>query len=199
MHPIETFVLLFTVVVALVSIARRFGIPYPILLVLQGMMLPSLLRWLGLADPDAAQREAYMAVELPYGGEAFAMTIVVPREERTLEDVVSGMDAAAWRDLVSRLETDRVGVALPRFRLEYEKTLNDVLKSLGMEIPFQGGFADFSKINRELGRISTSTRSSTRRSSRSTRRGPKPRERRAWGSGSSRCRRRSSATARFSS
>jgi len=95
---------------------------------------------------------AYMAVELPYGGEAFAMTIVVPREERTLEDVVSGMDAAAWRDLVSRLETDRVGVALPRFRLEYEKTLNDVLKSLGMEIPFQGGFADFTKINRELGR-----------------------------------------------
>ena len=43
-------------------------------------------------------------------------------------------------------------IALPRFRLEYEKTLNDVLKSLGMEIPFQGEFADFSKINRELGR-----------------------------------------------
>jgi CPA1 family monovalent cation:H+ antiporter len=39
MHPIETFVLLFTIVVALVSVARRFGIPYPILLVLGGLGL----------------------------------------------------------------------------------------------------------------------------------------------------------------
>jgi serine protease inhibitor len=98
------------------------------------------------ATPD------YTAVELPYGGEAFAMTIVVPREGRTLDEVVADMDAAAWRDLVSRLETERVGVALPRFRLEYEKKLNDVLKSLGMELPFEGGYADFSKINRQLGK-----------------------------------------------
>jgi serpin B len=98
------------------------------------------------ATPD------YMAVELPYGGEAFAMTIVVPREGMKLEEIVATMDAAAWRDLVSRLEIERVGVALPRFRLEYEKKLNDVLKSLGMELPFEGGFADFSKIHRDLGR-----------------------------------------------
>jgi serpin B len=93
-----------------------------------------------------------MAVELPYGGEAFAMTIVVPREGMKLEEIVATMDAAGWRDLVSRLEIERVGVALPRFRLEYEKKLNDVLKSLGMELPFEGGFADFSKIHRDLGR-----------------------------------------------
>jgi serine protease inhibitor len=95
--------------------------------------------------------ETYQAVELPYGGEAFAMTIVVPREGRTLEEVVAGLDAAAWRALVDGLEEGRVGVGLPRFRLEYEKTLNDALKSLGMEIAFTGGAADFSKISREFG------------------------------------------------
>src|SRR5918996_2866242 len=39
MHPIQTFVVLFTIVTALVSVARRFGIPYPILLVLGGLGL----------------------------------------------------------------------------------------------------------------------------------------------------------------
>ena len=39
MHPIENFVLLFTIVVALASVARRFGVPYPIVLVLGGLGL----------------------------------------------------------------------------------------------------------------------------------------------------------------
>ncbi len=38
-----------------------------------------------------------------------------------------------------------INLGLPKFKNEYEVTLNDVLKSLGMEIAFNNS-ADFSKM-----------------------------------------------------
>jgi serpin B len=40
-------------------------------------------------------------------------------------------------------------VALPKFTLEYEKNLNDVLKALGMEVAFDPAAADFSRMHRD--------------------------------------------------
>jgi len=40
-----------------------------------------------------------------------------------------------------------IQLSLPKFKLEYEKRLNDALVSLGMGIAFNPYIADFSKIN----------------------------------------------------
>jgi serpin B len=40
-------------------------------------------------------------------------------------------------------------VGLPKFSLEYEKSLNEVLKALGMEVAFDEAAADFSRMHRD--------------------------------------------------
>jgi serpin B len=82
-------------------------------------------------------------IDLPYGGGAFRMTIVLPRPDLAIEDVIDGLDAARWDAWTADLPEAGVPVHLPRFTLEWEKSLNDVLKALGMEIAFVPGRADF--------------------------------------------------------
>jgi serpin B len=82
-------------------------------------------------------------IDLPYSGGAFRMTIVLPRPDVPIEDVIEGLDAARWDAWTSDLPEADVPVHLPRFTLEWEKNLNDVLKALGMQIAFTPGRADF--------------------------------------------------------
>jgi serpin B len=96
-----------------------------------------------------AQMPDYLAVELPYGGEAFVMNVVVPSEEIGVDAFVESLDAGAWADIVGGLASTELLVALPRFRLEYERNLNEVLKSLGMEVAFEEAEADFSRMHRD--------------------------------------------------
>ncbi len=88
--------------------------------------------------------EDYVAVDLPYGGQAFSMMVVVPVGEGTLAQLVEGMDGARWQEVVDALRGEaRTEVRLPRFELSYEKVLNDVLKAMGMEVAFDRFNADF--------------------------------------------------------
>ena len=89
--------------------------------------------------------ESYQVVDLPYGGGAFTMTIVLPREDVDLDALIAALDAEGWAGLTADLEVTGLKLFLPRFKLEYEKVLNDALKALGMEVAFSGG-ADFSGI-----------------------------------------------------
>lgn len=91
----------------------------------------------------------YTAVELPYGGEAFAMTLVLPPEDRSLAEFVAEFDAEAWADILASLSASEPPVVLPKFKLEYEKQLNEVLKALGMEPAFDPFLADFSRMHRD--------------------------------------------------
>jgi len=96
-----------------------------------------------------AESPDYQAIELPYGGEAFAMTVVLPSEAIGIDAFVESLDADAWAGIVSGLREAELLVALPKFRLEYDRTLNDVLKALGMEVAFDAAAADFSRMNRD--------------------------------------------------
>jgi serpin B len=82
-------------------------------------------------------------IDLPYGGGAFRMTIVLPRPELSIGEVIDGLDAARWDAWTTDMPEADVPVHLPRFTLEWEKSLNDVLKAIGMEIAFQPGRANF--------------------------------------------------------
>ncbi len=96
-----------------------------------------------------AQTADYQAIELPYGGEAFVMNVVLPSEAVGVDAFVESLDAGSWADLVSGLADTELLVALPRFRLEYDKNLNEVLKALGMEVAFDEAAADFSRMHRD--------------------------------------------------
>ena len=92
-----------------------------------------------------AQEESYQAVDLPYAGGAFAMTVVVPTEDSSIHRLIQEMDADRWNGITDRLATTRVQLWLPRFELEWEGVLNDPLAAMGMPGAFQPG-ADFSRM-----------------------------------------------------
>lgn len=76
--------------------------------------------------------------DLPYGRGAFVMTVVVPDGETTVDDLVNELDTATWAEWTSHLEESVIGVGLPRFKLEWEKVLNEILKAMGLEVAFDG-------------------------------------------------------------
>lgn len=84
-------------------------------------------------------------VELLYGNGAFAMTIVLPRGQRTLGDIATGLDATRFAEWLSALGDQEIPLSLPRFRLEYRRALKDDLSALGMRVAFDDqGRANFS-------------------------------------------------------
>jgi serpin B len=85
-------------------------------------------------------------VELLYGNGAFALTIVLPGSGRTLADLTAGLDTARWAGWIGALHDAEIGLTLPRFRLEYQRRLNDDLSALGMRIAFDPNAADFSRM-----------------------------------------------------
>ncbi len=90
--------------------------------------------------------EGVLIADLPYGGKAYAMTIVLPDPDRDLDALIASLDAETWNGWVDGLGAQEMHVFLPKFTLEYEVNLNDALKALGMGIAFDPNDADFSGI-----------------------------------------------------
>jgi serpin B len=88
----------------------------------------------------------FEAVSLPYGGGRVSMYIFLPDEESSLEDFCRNLDVYNWETWMHSFHSEEVEVHLPRFTLEYEADLNDVLKAIGMEVAFEPGEADFAGI-----------------------------------------------------
>jgi serpin B len=86
------------------------------------------------------------AITLPYGQERFAMTILLPRPERDLTAFALELkDSTISRWLQCSLR--RGSLHLPRFKIEYERILNDVLQEMGMKRAFSPDSADFSRMS----------------------------------------------------
>lgn len=94
---------------------------------------------------------SYTAVELPYGNGAFQMTIVMPTADTGIDEFAGSLDNDRWIGIVSELMEGKVDLTIPRFRLEYGRSLVEPLQTLGMVEPFDGYFADFSRLAESSG------------------------------------------------
>jgi len=92
------------------------------------------------------ENENFQVVDLPYGVGDFSMTIFLPQNGITVDDVITSFNQENWDQWMSRLSEQDVKLYLPKFKLEYKLKMNDVLKALGMEIAFSDA-ADFTGIN----------------------------------------------------
>lgn len=97
-------------------------------------------------DAGHYRDEQLAAADLPYGGQAFSMTVVVPGRGETLAGLVEELDRERWRTIVAGLSEREIRMTLPRFELTYEKLLNDALKAMGMERAFDPDSAEFGRM-----------------------------------------------------
>lgn len=85
-------------------------------------------------------------LDMPYGNKAFSMTIILPNEEKTTADVLNYLTPANWNNALSTMTKGEVMVKIPRFKVENKFKLNNVLKSMGINLAFLD-LADFSKMS----------------------------------------------------
>jgi serine protease inhibitor len=87
-------------------------------------------------------------VDLPYGDAGFSMTILLPGAGTNVDDFVKTLTAQVWNSSIARLTSREIELYLPKFKFEYDKTLNDMLKSMGMAVAFSTTDADFTNIDK---------------------------------------------------
>jgi len=92
-------------------------------------------------EPDA------LIVDLPYGGAAFSMTIVLPADTTSVDALVGRLTADQWNSWIAGLHETESEVFLPKFTLTNDLQLIPTLGSLGMGIAFDPNAADFSRIH----------------------------------------------------
>jgi len=86
----------------------------------------------------------FQAVSLPYGEGRISMFLFLPAKDTTLNDFHKNLTPAEWERWMQSFRFTPGDVSLPRFKVEYEVTLNDTLKALGMTEAFDPAQADFS-------------------------------------------------------
>ncbi len=92
----------------------------------------------------------FWALDLPYGDTSFRMTIILPEESADIDSLIASIDPEAWdQSLVDNwltsLHRDSLDIFIPKFTLEYDIKLKDVLTTLGMGVAFTPT-ADFTNI-----------------------------------------------------
>ena len=84
-------------------------------------------------------------LDMPYGNNAFSMTVILPQEGKTTTDVLNNMTIENWNNLMQRMSSKEVEVYMPRFKTQNKFLLNEPLKNMGMNLAFSD-FANFRNI-----------------------------------------------------
>jgi serine protease inhibitor len=86
----------------------------------------------------------FQAIQLPYAGKRLGMFVLLPQTNSSLEKLLASFDGSSWRNVILPKFTSQEGmIALPRFKLEYEVKLKQMLRAMGMKLAFERS-ADFS-------------------------------------------------------
>ena len=92
------------------------------------------------ADLQYAENDIYQAVKLPYGNGAYLMTIFLPREDKTVGEVLETLNGSNWQPKYQMLEVD---LKLPRFETNTNQGLVKIMSDLGMPSAFVWQVAEF--------------------------------------------------------
>lgn len=96
------------------------------------------------------ENRTFQVLQLPYIGDEVAMMIILPREKDGIDSVEASLSSSFVEDFKEKLKMMEVKIALPRFKLEYSKSLVSCLKQLGVNLIFLSG-ADLSNLTDSSG------------------------------------------------
>ena len=90
--------------------------------------------------------ENFQAIRLAYADGQMGMYIFLPDRESDLNSFLENLNAESWENWMSQFYGQDVSLVMPKFKLEYERNLNDTLTALGMGIAFSSELANFSQM-----------------------------------------------------
>ncbi|MEW5924113.1 MAG: serpin family protein, partial [Candidatus Zixiibacteriota bacterium] len=89
--------------------------------------------------------DVFEAIDLPYGDGSFSMTILLPNENKTVDDILLQLSQENWSTWLDSFLPTIETIFVPRFKFSYNVKLTDVLMAMGMSIAFTPE-ADLSKM-----------------------------------------------------
>lgn len=94
------------------------------------------------------KNDSFEAVRIPYEDNNFGMYVFLPNKSSSIDKLMKDMNLESWGNWMKDFKKAQVQVSLPRFKIEFEEKLNDMLMDFGMKEAF-GGKADFRNITEE--------------------------------------------------
>lgn len=86
-----------------------------------------------------------------YKGGKYAFVAMLPNEGVSLSEYAESLDGEALYSLLGNPEYIEVSVALPKFAMEYQEEMSDILKGMGMPDAFEPEKADLGKLGSSTG------------------------------------------------
>ena len=87
------------------------------------------------------------AIELNFKKEVISALIILPNKKLSINEFIEILDKDNdyYYSIINNLKRNKVNLRLPKFETTYSKQLKEVLKMIGVNLPFEKN-ADFSKI-----------------------------------------------------
>ncbi|MGV0101695.1 serpin family protein [Nostoc sp. DSM 114160] len=96
------------------------------------------------------ESEKFQAVSLPYGKDGkISFYIFLPKKNSNLKAFYQDLNVENWEKWMTQFNNQKGFIRLPRFKTDYEITLNDALKTLGMGEAFSNK-ANFSGMGKNF-------------------------------------------------
>lgn len=97
----------------------------------------------GTRDEVYLAHEGGQGVVLPYDDGKLGLLLMLPDEDVSITDYLSGWDGQTVSGLLVSQETREVSLVVPKFKAEWSGELSDALTALGLEGAFDSEKADF--------------------------------------------------------
>lgn len=89
----------------------------------------------------------FCIAEFPYGNEAFSMVVLLPTDEKGLENALGKLTAENWKVWYEQRYEQKLNVKLPRFEINYKKDLIGDMQAMGIKDAFNSATADFTSMS----------------------------------------------------
>ena len=86
------------------------------------------------------ENDLYQAIKLSYGNGSYLMTVYLPRQGKTISDVLDKLDGKSWQFYTN---SRSVALKLPRIETDTEVNLTPIMMALGMPTAFDPDDAEF--------------------------------------------------------
>ncbi|MBN1153634.1 serpin family protein [candidate division KSB1 bacterium] len=92
------------------------------------------------------ENDSVKVIDLPYGDDVFSMTIILPRRDDDLNEIITDISYQNIEKWIARLSLQEGTLFLPKFKIETAISLNNYFKNIGIRRAFSADEAEFSKI-----------------------------------------------------
>ncbi len=90
-----------------------------------------------------SDNETFQMAKLPYGNTIYNISILLPREHKTIDDVLEYINEKSWPNVYYSTRDYILDLKLPSFETESRVPLNNIMSNIGMPRAFQPGYAEF--------------------------------------------------------